>query len=106
MQVKVKLLRQRGARRSNNEIGADAGIVGDMVMHSVNGHYQVKINSVEDHSRQSPLLPVLFDAVMVSMTGNRMMFRGFERQGDQADAGAPTVMQEWAVEVMASFVNR
>lgn len=35
------------------------------------------------------------------MVGNRQLFSGLERQGDQADPNAPLFVQEWAVEVLA-----
>lgn len=105
MYSKVKQLRQRGTRRSDREIGSDAGTVGHLTLIRCNGHYELKLHAAGDDSRQVPMLPVLFDAAIVSMHGARMLFCGFERQGDQADRKVPTAMQEWAVEVMAEPPN-
>lgn len=106
MYSKVKLLRQRGARRRDQEIGADLGTAGHLTLASMGGIYQLQLYAQGDDSHQTPLVPVLFDAKIISMHGARMMFRGFERAGDQVDPGAQSFMQEWAVEVMADQPKR
>jgi hypothetical protein len=35
------------------------------------------------------------------MHNDRMLLQGFERIGDQNDPSAPTIKQEWAVQVIA-----
>jgi len=100
MYSKTKRLRQDGARRSDREIGSDPGIIGHLTLSGVGTAYELKLHAPGDDSKRAPLLPVLFNANLVSMHGARMLFRGEERRGDQADARSQTYIQEWAVEVM------
>ena len=100
MYSKVKRLRVRGARRSDREISADPGAVGHITMLTVGATVEMKLHAAGDDARRAPILPLLINPAIQSMHGARMLFAGFERQGDQSDAGAPTFMQEWAVEVM------
>lgn len=66
------------------------------------GHIkEMKLHAAGDDSQRAPLIPVLFEPKIETMNGNRMLFSGLERQGDQSDRGAATVWQEWAVEIMA-----
>lgn len=98
MYSKVKRLRQRGARLSEREIQSDSGTVGHLTLVGVGGHKELKLHGAGDDARANPIIPILYDAAMISMHGARMLFRGLERQGD--DANGVTYMQEWAVEVM------
>lgn len=85
MYSKVKLLRQYGARRTDREIASDEGSIGHLAMAGHGASYQLLLYAQGDDSHQVPMVPVLFDAKMISMHGARMMFRGFERAGDQVD---------------------
>lgn len=95
MLVKVKILRHRGVRRSDREIGSDAGVDGNLTLYQSGGQCELKL-SADDGSRQEPMIPVLFDAVLVTMHSNKMLFRGVERTGEAADA---QYFQEWSVMV-------
>ena len=50
--------------------------------------------SSDDGSRQEPIIPILFDARLVTMHSDKMLFRGIER----GEGGAEYV-QEWSVMV-------
>lgn len=98
MYCKVKILRHRGARRSGQEIAADTGTEGDLTLTSVGADLQLKLAATDD-SQQKPLIPVLIDARLVTMHGNKMLFRGLERAG--AEDGAQ-YLQEWSVMVFST----
>ena len=100
MYSKVNRLRVRGARRADREISSDPGTVGHITMLTVGSTVEMKLHGAGDDARRAPIIPSLFNPVIQSMHGPRMLFAGFEQQGDQADPNAPTFMQEWAVEVM------
>jgi hypothetical protein len=98
MLVKVKILRNRGVRRSDREIGADAGVDGQLTLYQSGGQCELKLSG-DDGSRKEPIIPVLFDAKLVTMHGDKMLFQGLDRQGQVADA---QYFQEWSVMVLAT----
>jgi hypothetical protein len=96
MLVKVKILRLRGARRSDREIGSDAGVDGQLTLYQSGGQCELKLFA-DDGSRQEPIIPILFDARLVTMHGDKMLFHGLERVGSTGDA---QYLQEWSVMVL------
>ena len=73
----VKQLRNRGVRRNLREIQSDIGAMGHLTMVKV-GHCRVlKLHGAGDDAQKNAVIPVLFDAVLISMHGSRMMFSGF-----------------------------
>jgi hypothetical protein len=98
MYVRAKQLRNGGRRRSNQEIAADDGKVGELTLASVGPSYQLNLND-PDSSVHVPLYPVLHDAKLTTMHGEGMLFKGEERP--QGDAG-PAYVQEWSVRIEAS----
>ena len=58
------------------------------------------MHAAGDDSRHAPIIPLLFDPLILAMHGKRMLFSGLQRQGNQEDPTAPMFMQEWSVEVM------
>jgi hypothetical protein len=96
MYSKVKVLRQRGVRRHQNEISSDPGKIGHLTMVGVAGVLELKLHGPEDDSQRKPIIPVLFHAKMTTMHGARMLFQGCE------DPAAPDCIQEWAVEIMVA----
>lgn len=98
MLVKVKILRRHGVRRSDREIGADAGTDGNLTLYQSSGSCELKLFA-DDGSRQEPIIPMLFDARLVTMHNNKMLFQGLERQGEIADA---QYFQEWSVMVLSA----
>jgi hypothetical protein len=77
MKVTVTRLRERGKRRSDHQIAADPGTVGDLTMAAVGGIMQLNLAAFDDQ-QMKPLIPVLYQAELVTMHGNGMLFRGYE----------------------------
>lgn len=96
MYVKAKRLRERGRRRSDHEIAADPGKVGELTFAMVAGSHQANLNDPAS-SVHAPLYPVLYEARLTTMHGDKMLLRGEERP--DGDAG-PAYAQEWAVQVV------
>lgn len=94
MYAKVKLLRQRGLRKHDREIQSDSGTDGDMTLAMCSGGCELKLSG-DDGSRLEPILPILYDARLVTMHGSKMLFRGIERGSDGAEC-----VQEWSVLVI------
>jgi hypothetical protein len=67
-------------------------------MVTVGARRELKLHETEDDAQQNATIPILFDAMLFSMHGQRMLVMGFERQGDQGDPLSPTTMQEWSVQ--------
>ena len=102
MYCKVKRLRRGGERITDREIHADPGVVGHMTVCQVETFIVAKLHGAGDDARKTPLFPELFRARVVSMNADKMLFQGFERIGNQADPTAPTIKQEWAIQVMVA----
>jgi hypothetical protein len=96
MHSTVKRLRISGARRPDSEIFADDGIEGDLTLAQCGMIYELKL-SQDDGSRRDPVIPVLYDAKLVSMHSNKMLFTGLERTGDEQGV---QFLQEWSVMVL------
>lgn len=88
MHCKVKLLRTRGLRRHDREIAADPGSVGDLTLARCAGSLELKLAAADD-SQQKAIIPILYDAQLVTMQGAKMLFRGVER----AESGAEYVQE-------------
>lgn len=96
MYGKIKQLRQRGIRRSDREINSDPGTDGEFTFALVGGIYELKLAAPDD-SQLKPVIPILYDAKLITMHGDKMLFKGEERApGDNG----PSFVQEWAVLVM------
>jgi hypothetical protein len=96
----IKQLRRAGVRRSLREIQSDPGLHGHLTVVSVAGMRLLNVHAAGDQSHQRPLCAFLYEPVLVSMHGARMLFVGYERAGNQNDPLAQTHMQEWSVEVI------
>jgi hypothetical protein len=88
----VKVLRDAGRRRHDQQIAKDDPIQGDLTLALCSGSYDLKLARLDD-SRQEPILPVLHNAKLATMHGNKMLFQGVERD---LRSGAEYV-QEWSV---------
>lgn len=95
MHYTVKILRHRGARRSERDILAEAGTDGQLAGAHIGPSFELKLFA-GDSSRMEPLVPVLLDARLISMHGDKMLFRGVEQGADGAQ-----FVQEWSVKVTA-----
>ena len=91
----VKCLRQNGIRRPDREIQADEGTVGHLSLVNCGAHYELKLHGAGDDAVKAPIVPILYNAVAVTMMGNRMLWSGDERESP--DPRGRTVKQEWSV---------
>lgn len=93
MQGKVKRLRHLGKRLSDKEIAQAKFVEGSVKVYGIAG---VIMAAVTDPNAQvgDPLIPLLYEAKLVTMTEAGMLFKGEERP--QGDAG-PAYIQEWSV---------
>jgi hypothetical protein len=96
MHVRAKQLRERGRRRSAQDIAADDGRVGELTLASVGPSWQLNLNDA-DSSASAPLYPLLHDARLTTMHGDSMLFKGEQRP--EGDAG-PAYVQEWSVRLV------
>ncbi len=93
MRAKVKRLRERGKRLSDQQIAAALPVEGELRVYGMGGELQA---TVTDPASQvgDPLLPVLHEAKLTTMHGNGMLLKGEERlQGSKG----PAYIQEWSV---------
>lgn len=95
MHVRVKQLCERGRRRPDREIAADPGRVGELTFALVAGCYQLNLNDPVS-SVHAPLYPILRDARLTTLHGEKMLFKGEQRA--EGDIG-PVYVQEWAVQL-------
>lgn len=99
MNVIIRELRERGAKRADRAIQSDQGVAGVLTLSIVASYYELKVFGRDDMSFRVPLVPSLFDAKCVSLEGRGMIWRGYQRVGRPDDKAAPTYLQEWAVHV-------
>jgi hypothetical protein len=92
----VKRLRTRGLRKHDREIQSDQGTEGDLTLAMCGAGPELKL-SRDDGSRQEPIIPVLIDAKLITMHGDKMLFKGIERE-----EGGAEYVQEWSVMVKMS----
>lgn len=90
----VKRLRSCGIRKHDRDIQSDQGAAGELTLSMCGGGPEVRL-ARHDDSRQEPIIPVLVDAKLVTMHGDKMLFRGIERGEDGAEFA-----QEWSVMVV------
>jgi hypothetical protein len=77
MKATVTRLRERGKRRHDHDIQADQGTVGDLSLATVGPVKELKLADVNDQ-QMKPVIPVLYDAQLVNLQANSMLYRGFE----------------------------
>lgn len=94
---KVKPLRVKGVRKHDREIASEAGIAGVLSLALVGPSYELKLHASNDGSSREAILPILYDARLVSMHGDKMLFKGIERAGEPDKA---QYLQEWSVMVL------
>jgi hypothetical protein len=93
MYSRIKVLRRYGARLADREIIAHKGHDGELTLYRSGGSIELKLSEPNDQ-RKEPIIPILYDARLVTMHGDRMLFQGMERTGDEKRA---QYMQEWSV---------
>jgi hypothetical protein len=58
-----------------------------------------KDHGAGDDARTRPMFPELFRTGAVGMRHDRMLFQGYEWQGNQDDPNVAVIKKEWAVQV-------
>jgi hypothetical protein len=53
---------------------------------------EMKLPRSGDDAQRKPVIPVLFNPVIVTINVNRILFAGSERQGAQGDPAGPASM--------------
>ena len=98
MYGKVKRLRERGQRLSDRDIGRAPFVEGSIKVYGLGTGI---VATVTDPISQvgDPLLPVLYEAKLATMTDGGMLLKGEERP--QGDAG-PAYVQEWSIRFNAT----
>ncbi len=93
MHAKVKRLRERGKRLSDQQIAAALPVEGELRVYGMGGAIEA---TVTDPASQvgGPLIPILHEAKLTTMHGTSMLLKGEERP--VADKGQSYV-QEWSV---------
>jgi hypothetical protein len=95
MYGKVKRLRERGARLSDQDIGRAVAVEGAIVVAGIGGTLMAE---VRDPNAQvgTGLIPPLYDVRLLGMHNGKILLKGEERpQG----AAGPAYVQEWSIAV-------
>jgi hypothetical protein len=90
MKVTVTRLRERGKRRSDHQIGADPGTVGDMRLATVAGVKELSLAALGDEQQRKPIIPNLYMAEIQNLHDDGMLYIGYEKGPDGAG-----YVQEW-----------
>lgn len=94
MYSRVKRLRRSGERKSDHETAANVGVVGHLTIVLIEHVTLMKLHGAGDDADQEPILPELWRVKVVIIRGDKMLFQGFERVGNQEDPYAPLEKQE------------
>lgn len=93
MYGKVKRLRENGRRLTDREIAQAQFVQGEVRLVGLAMAYVLEVKDPASQVGQS-LFPALYDARLITMHGDGMLFKGEERpQGE----GGPAYVQEWSV---------
>ena len=95
MHGKVKRLRERGRRLTDREIAQAPFVEGEVRLFGLAMTYVLEVKDPASQVSQS-MFPTLYDARLITMHGDGMLFKGEERP--HGDAG-PAYVQEWSVRV-------
>lgn len=95
-----KRLRIGGQRKADRDISADPGVIGHISVFRQGSEVIAAAYATGGTGQPGQLLPLLYRARLVTMHGDRMLFRGWERplRDDQADSDENK--QEWSVRLM------
>lgn len=98
MYAKVKRLRNRGQRLTDQEIANATPVEGILVMSGQQWNLErvIALRHPNDHVSE-PLIPILCDVRLTGLQNSKMMLWGVERpQGEKG----PEFIQEWSVLVV------
>lgn len=96
MRVQVKAIRHRGVRLSDFDIPSIIPVEGIIRVYGLGTTIQLSV-SASDDQQHVPLLPDLYDARLVTMQGDKMLFAGIQRTADPREA---QYLQEWSVLIL------
>jgi hypothetical protein len=101
MYATVKRLRERGLRKVPEGIQSDPGTTGDLRLAKAKNGTVPELRVLGgDGMRPESLLPILYEAALVTMLNELMLFRGVERGADGAE-----YVQEWSAMILNGGVN-
>ena len=95
MYGKVKRLRDRGARLSDQDIARAHFVEGEVTVAGMGGTLLAEVRDPNSQTAASKI-PALYEVKLTSMHAGKMLLKGEERP--QGSAG-PAYVQEWAVVV-------
>lgn len=93
MYGKVKRLRRHGKRLTNREVAQAPYVEGNLTLVGLKGMYVLEVCRPDSQVRPG-LLPVLYEAKLITMHNGGMLFKGEERP---AGDDGPAFVQEWSV---------
>lgn len=95
MYGKVKRLRERGTRLSDNDIARVVPVEGAIVVAGIGGTLMAE---VRDPNAQvgAGLIPPLYEVRLLGMHNGKILLKGEERPNG---AGGPAYVQEWSIAV-------
>jgi hypothetical protein len=101
MLCRVFLMRRRGSRLKWREVVNGQAYEGELRTHYLSlesARYFVASLRHPDDALCRPLVPELWEPVLVSVGPGTLVLRGYERVGTAGDA--PAVVQEWRCEIL------
>lgn len=96
----IKRLRVGGERKPSRDISANVGVVGHISVFILAGEVVAAVYAGGGTGRPDELLPLLYRAKLVTMQGDGMLFKGWERPRGCDQADADENRQEWSVKLM------
>jgi hypothetical protein len=97
MYGKVKRLRERGARLSDRDIGQAPFVQGEITLAGLGATHVLAVKDPNSQVGDS-LFPRLYEARLITMHGDKMLFKGEERP--HGDTG-PAYVQEWSILIIS-----
>lgn len=101
MYSQVKRIRAGGERKPDRDISADAGVVGTVSVFRQGREVVAALYAAGGTGKPGELLPTLYRARLVTMTGDIMLFQGWERPRGYDQEDTERNKQEWSVKLMA-----
>ena len=101
MYSNIKQVRRRGVRKSERDLANEPGVFGEITLFRIDGYPVLQVHASGGFADGQDLYPRLHEAVCTGMRDCFLVWRGWQREGNQDDKNGPTYLQEWRVEVIA-----
>ncbi|MBW3498891.1 hypothetical protein [Janthinobacterium sp. NKUCC08_JDC] len=101
MYSNVKQVRRRGVRKSERDLANEPGVFGEITLFRVGGYPVLQVHAPGGFADGKDLYPCLHEAVCTGMRDCFLVWRGWQREGNQEDKNGPTYLQEWRVEIIS-----